>query len=366
MAKAKKNIVDMDLFCSAKDALQIEKSKSLLPLSPALDFRLGGGIPEGSLVLIQGKAKCGKTLSAVEIAANALKQGRYVFYFDTECRMTASKYFTVDGFDILNNPKFFLMNSESSKDGEIISGDKMYGMIIQMMKMPKYKGSVYIVDSLSNVITQECLDDPEVTHARRDSSPKLNADFCKKVAPYIRKSNAILVGIQHLQASQNPQLHGALEPIGGARLAYSSDIVLLSKHNPLDLNGDSINSGFEKGAEGLDGLLVRYDLPYNKLLGPYVAKDKDEKIHNYYKFGKGCWKSREIIDVLNQLGLINYGKSGWITFLTDKFTDKVQGAEKAAEIIDTDLDYFESLLKNHYIETYGVNYNFNPSDEEDE
>lgn len=364
MAKSK-NVVDMDMFCSAKDALEVEKSKSLLSFSPAIDYRMGGGIPEGSFLLIQGKQKCGKSLTCMEIAVNGLKQGRHVFYFDTECRITPSKYFVIDGFDLLTHPKFHLMNSESSKDGEIIAGDKMYGIIIQMMKIPKYHGSVFIVDSLSSVTTQECLDDPVVTHQRRDPVPKLNSDFCKKVAPYIRRSSAILVGVQHLQASQNPSAHGALEPIGGLKLLYQSDLVLISKHSPLTLDGESVGSGFEKGGDPIDGMLIRYDLPYNKLLGPYVAKDKNEKIQNYYRFGKGCWKSRELVDVLNEIGLLTYGKSGWISFMTDKYSEKVQGAEKAADIIENDLPYFEEIMKKYYIDTYDINYNFTPYEEDE-
>lgn len=366
MAKAKKNIIDMSLFCSAKDCLETEKSKSMLSISPSIDFRMGGGILEGSFLLIQGKQKCGKSLTCMEIAINALAQNRFVFYFDTESRMTASKYFTTNRVDILNHPKFFLMNSESSDDGEVIAGDKMYGMIIQMMKLPKYRGAVYIVDSLSSVITQACLDDPVVSAQKRDPVPKLNSDFCKKVGPYIRKSNAILVGVQHLQASQNPSLHGALEPVGGTKLLYQCDLVLLSKHNPLTLEGDSVGSGFEKGETTMDGLLIRYDLPYNKLLAPFVAKERTEKIQNYYKFGTGCWRSREILDIFISLGFITSGKSGWITFATDKITDKVQGAEKASDIIEANIEYFEKILKDFYIETYGINYDFTPPDETDE
>ena len=364
MAK-KKNVIDMDLFCSAKEALNIEKSKSVLSVSPSIDFRMGGGILEGSFLLIQGKQKAGKSLTCMEIAVNGLKGGRSVFYFDTECRMTASKYFSIEGFDLLNHPKFFLMNSESSSDGEIIAGDKMYGIIIQMMKMPKYKGSVYIIDSLSSVITQDCLDDPEVSHQKRDPVPKLNSDFCKKVAPFIRRSNAILVGVQHLAISQNPAMHGALEPIGGSKLLYQCDLVLLSKHNQLTLDGDNVSSGFEKGSQETNGLLIRYDLVCNKLLAPFVAKERTEKIQNYYKFGKGCWKSREMIDVLDNLGLVTYGKSGWITFLTDKISDKVQGAEKAADIIENNIEYFEGVLKKYYEDTYGINYNYVPTEDDE-
>lgn len=361
--KTKKQLVDMSLFSSAAECLAKEKNKTIVSLGPALDYRLGGGVLEGSFVLIRGKAKCGKTLTALELVVNSLKQGRRVFYFDTECRLTASKYFSIDGFDILNHPNFKLMNSETMKDGKFIGGEKMYAMIIQMMKLPQYAGSVFIVDSLSDVVTQDCLDDPEVSSQRRDAVPKLNADFCKKVKPYLKMSNCILLGIQHLQVDMSPNGHGALKPVGGDRLEYASDIALLSKHNPLNHDGENISSGFEKGGENIDGLLIRYDIPFNRLLAPYVAKERTEKVQNYYKFGIGCWRAREILDVLSQIGLISYGKTGWVTFMTDLVSEKVQGAEKATAVIEKNIEHFESILKKYYEETYGVNYNYTPKDD---
>jgi len=366
--KTKENkIIDMSIFCSAKQALEREKTKTVLPVSPSVDLRLGGGIIEGSLVLIRGMAKCGKSLTCMEIAVNALKQGRKVLYFDTECRLTASKYLVVGDFDLQEHPNFFLFNSESGQieNGvmKFIGGEKMYSQIIAMMKMSKYKGAVYIIDSISCVLTQDVLDDPEVRADRRDPSGKLNADFCKKVGPYIRMSNSIVVGIQHLAVDMSPMGHGALKPIGGDRLNYSCDIVLDSRHSPMDLDGSTVAGGFEKGKDAISGILIRYNLPVNKLLGPYVAKEKEEKIQNYYIFGHGCWKGKELLTVLDELGLIN--KSGsWISFITEKITDRVQGSDKAAKIVEDNLEYFEQIVKDYYMETYGINYNFVSSQEE--
>ena len=365
MAKAKKNVIDMDLFCSAKDAFEKEKNRTALSVSPSIDLRLGGGILEGSFVLIQGKPKCGKSLTCMEIAVNALKQGRWVIYFDTENRMTPSKYFIIEGFDILNHKKFLLMNSESNKKGDITSGDKMYGVILQMMKSPKYKGAVFIIDSLSDVITQDVLDDPIVTSQRRDSTPKLNADFCKKVGPYIKRANAILVGVQHLQKDISPTGHGALQPVGGDRLNYKCDIVLLSKHNPLNFEGKTINGGFSKGDDAIDGLLIRYDLTANRILGPFVAKEPEEKIQNYYNFGRGCWWEKEALDVLKEIGLIMQG-GAYYTFMTEKFSERIQGTQKTLDLLKDNREYFTSVLQDYYRETYDVNFSFVQDDEASE
>ena len=364
-ASKKTSIIDMGMFCTAKKAMEIEKTKTMLNVSPSIDLRLGGGILEGSFVLIQGKAKCGKTLTCMEIALNALTQGRWVVYFDTENRLTASKYFAVQELDILNHPNFLLLNSESSDSDKVISGDEMYSTILQMMKIPKFRGAVFIIDSLSDVITQDVLDDPKVSAQRRDSTPKLNADFCKKVGPFIRKSNSIVIGVQHLQQDISPTGHGALKPVGGDRLNYRCDYVLLSKHNPLNLEGNTVNGGFSKGGEAIDGLLIRYDIPSNKLLAPFVAKDPSEKVQNYYKFGLGCWWAREALDVLKEFGLVSQG-GAYYTFMTEKISSKVKGTEATLELIENNKEYFKKVFADYYIETHGINYNFTPTNEEED
>jgi RecA/RadA recombinase len=357
----KSTVIDMDMFCRANEALMIERSKTMLPLTPALDYRLGGGILEGSFVLIRGKAKTGKTLTAMELVVNALKQNRWVIYYDTENRLTPSKYFIVDGIDILNHPKFLLMSAGSNKKdpSKPVSGEEMYGNIIKMMKIPKYHGALVVVDSLSNVVSKDVIDDEQVSAQRRDSTPKLNADFCKKVTPFLKSSNTILVGIQHMQKSMDPNLHGKLLPIGGDRLEYTADIVLECKHSPLTLEGENVSKGYKKGDSQSEGLMIRYDIPYNRLLGPYVAQEADDKVQTYYQFGYGCWKSKELFFVLSDLGLLSRG-GAYYQFMTEKISKKVQGGAAAMEIIDENVDYFESVLRDYYKTEYEINYDYTP------
>ena len=305
------------------------------------------------------------TLTALEIARNALKQGRYVVFVDTEVRLTGKKYFIYNEF--LSNPKFKLIKADIKVNGktEFLSGEKIYSDIITMMKLPKYTGAVYIVDSISCVITKECIDDKEVRADRRDQTPKLNADFLKKMSPFLKMSKGVFVGIQHLQIDMSPTGHGRLKPIGGDRLEYASDIVLEAKHRPQDLEGNSISGGHAKGEDGNAGALVRWDLPYNRLLSPYCAKEKDEKILNYYRHGQGCWRSLELFSILYEIGYANVSGS-WITFTTDKIDARVQGKEKAADIVEENLAYFEELVQKYYTETYKVKYDFTPSEDGDE
>jgi archaellum biogenesis ATPase FlaH len=355
----KKSIINDELFTSAFDALNECKNLTVVPVSPSIDYRLGGGIPEGSFVLIRSRQKVGKTSCSMQIAQNALMQGRIVIFVDAERRLTASKYFQIEGFDI-NNPNFRIMRS---KNGNILSGEEIYEEVIKMMKMPEYYGAVFIIDSFSRIIPLATIDDSEVRGDRRDTAPKLNEDFCKKAGNILRINNCILIGIQHLMVDTSPMGMGKLVPKGGNGLEYDADIVLESKHRQLNLSGESI--ALAKDEEELDGQMVRWDIPYNKLLAPYVAKENDFKVLNYYKFGYGCWWAKEAIEVLKMVGLVVQG-GAYYTFMTEKISEKVQGAQKALDLVEQNRSYFEKILEDYYKETYNVSFAFTKPEVENE
>ena len=351
MAK-KKELVDSSLFQSATDILTEEKENiSYVPIGPALDSKLGGGIPEGSLVLIRTLAKVGKSTLAMQIVSNALAQGRYVIYADIECRLSGFKYFQIRGFDFYN-PKFLILRSKSGEP--LLSGDKIYKTIKDMMSLPKYKGALYVIDSFSKVIPEDTLNDTDIKASRRDTTPKLNADFCKKVGNLVRTTNSIVVGIQHFIT--NTSGYGdPLVPDGGVKLEYESDIVIEARHKPFNWDGERLND--DDGKE-LKGQLMKLQVPYNKKLAPYVSKKKP--VHCYLKFGEGVWWAREALDILPETGMMAI-KGAWYNFILPDGTEfKANGAEKAVVLIEEHREVFEKVIKDYFIEKYKVSYDFKP------
>lgn len=349
--KTKDKVTDESVFTSAEEAMQECVNLSVIPTSPSIDFRLGGGIPEGSFVLLRTRPKVGKTSLAMQIAQNALDQGRKVYFIDAERRLTAYKYFQVKGFDI-DNPNFKIFRS---KNNVILCGEEIYHTVIALMKNPENAGAVFIIDSFSRIIGRETLEDTDVRSDRRDTAPKLNEDFCKKVGNLLRVNRCVLIGIQHMMVDTSPMGMGKLVPKGGNGLEYDADIVLESRHRQLDLNGESI--AMAKDEDELTGQMVRWDLPYNKLLAPYVSKENDQKILNYFLFGEGVWWAKEALPILEEIGLLVRG-GAWYTFITDQIDKKVQGTDNAIEIISENREYLQKLIENHYSDTYGVSFEF--------
>ena len=357
MAK-KKPIIDPAVFCSAAEALQEERSHSVLPVCPALDAKLGGGIPEGSLVIIRGLSATGKTLLAMQLVKNALDQGRYVFYGDIECRLTASKYFAVHGLDI-NNPKLKIIRS---REGEpVLSGDKFYKIVKDLMSMPKYAGALYVVDSFSKILPQATLEDEEIRADRRDTTPKLNADFCKKAGNLARTTRSIIFGIQHFIT--NTSGYGdPLVPDGGVKLEYEADICIECRHKPYDWSGARINL---EDKTTLQGQLMRVSIIKNKLVAPYISKKNP--IECYFKFGEGSWWGREALDFLkDELGIC-YLKGAWYVIIMPDGTElKAQGPEKAVLLVEEHRELFEKMIKDYYVDRYKINYDYKETVVEDE
>lgn len=353
MAKEKTAVIDLKMFCGADDMLEEETNNSCIPVGPAIDDKLKGGIKEGSLVLIRTLAKVGKSTIAMQIAQNALKQGRYVIYADVERRLSGKKYFQIYGWDN-SNKKFMVLRSQENK--KILSGEEIYKTIKDMMMLPEYNGAVYIIDSFSKIIPNETLIDEEIKSNRRDGTPKLNADFCKKVGNLVRTTKSVVIGIQHFITNTS----GYGDPLvadGGVKLEYECDIVLEARHKPFGWDGKRLNS------ENILGQLINFQIPYNKLGPPYVCKDSP--IECYIKFGEGIWWEKEVIPILQEMGLLITAGS-WNTLILPEGEIRIQGADNLILELENKRETLEPLIQKHFTEKYGANYDFKDSGESEQ
>lgn len=360
MAKAKKkekSLIGKDFFCSAQDILEEEKRcASTIPVSPALDEKLQGGLRSGTVVLLRTLPKVGKTTLCMQVVKNALDQNRWVIFVDAERRLVGKKYFDIKGLDV-KHPKLLFVRAQVG--GKLVSGDEIYSNIYHMMQLPKYRGALYIVDSLSKIIPRSTLEDDTVRADRFDTTPKLNADFCKKVMPLARISESVVIGIQHFITDRNA-MGDPLKPDGGIKLEFECDVVIESRKKPKMWDGNAIN--LAEGEE-LEGQKVFFNVPVNKMGAPYISKTCP--VECYIKFGEGIWWAREALDVLTGMGAIT--KSGsYYTFLTETGEQKVQGSVKAVDFIESNREFYESLLKNEMTERYGAVYSFEQVDSEEE
>jgi recombination protein RecA len=303
-----------------------DKKTVVIPVSPALDMALQGGIPEGSFVVLTGQPKCGKTTTSLSIAATAqeekyrgnLAKPRHVYYLNIEGRL---KKRDIEGIVGLDLERFTLIGSAQ---GKILHAEEYLQIAEQIINQEP--GSVIIIDSYSALCTEAEITS-DMNKMQRADGAKLLAKFCRKVANVIPVNKNIVIGITHLMG--NPTGYGAeFKEKSGQAIAYQTDVKLRAKKfTPWLLGKENTQIGQE----------VEWQVICSAL-GPPGATTT-----SYIRYGQGIDKYMELFNLAVDVGLINKG-GAWYTFTTVEESPKFQGSEKARDFLIEHKDIYNSLL----------------------
>ena len=304
----------------------------VVPVSPAIDIGLGGGVPEGSFVILTGEEKAGKTLLALWLAANAQKHydpisypnGRKVFFLGIEGRL---KPRDLHGIPHLQLDKFHQIVSEK---GNILTAEKYLDTADMLIRSEP--GCVLIIDSFSQLCTQaEML--AGMDEMQRADGPKLLAKFCRKVANVIPINQTIVIGITHLMS--NVTGYGAkYQEKSGNALKYQADVKLrVKKYELLRATDDGVPYGQQ----------VEWKVEFSAI-GPPGAD-----VTSFIRYGVGIDESKELVTLGVDLGIIDKAAS-WFSFANkDEYGDnKYQGLDNLTEVVNTDSNLKEKLRKEIY------------------
>jgi len=289
----------------------VDKKVMVIPVSPALDIVLGGGIPEGSFVILTGQPKAGKTVSSLDIASTAqrleyahssFKEGRQVYYLNIEGRLKQRDLLGIKGLDL---GRFHIIGSQQ---GKILHAEEYLQIGERIIN--EIPGSVLIIDSYSALCTEAEITS-DMDKMQRADGAKLLAKFCRKVANVIPVNKNIVIGITHLMG--NPTGYGAeFKEKSGQAIAYQTDIKLRAKtFKPWSIGSDDTQIGQE----------IEWQVICSALGPPGgVAK-------SFIRYGEGIDKMTELVNLASDVGVINKG-GAWYTIKTEKENYKFQGVEK--------------------------------------
>jgi len=294
----------------------IDRNCLTIPVSPALDIILNGGIPEGSFVVLTGQPKCGKTTTSLDFAATAQKEEysstgspRTVYYLNIEGRL---KKRDLEGIPGINLDRFQIIGSQT---GKILHAEEYLQIAERIIN--EDPGSVMIIDSYSALCTEAEITS-DMDKMQRADGAKLLAKFCRKVANVIPVNRNIVIGITHLMG--NPTGYGAeFKEKSGQAIAYQTDVKIRAKSfKPWILSSDNTQIGQEVEWQTLCSAL-----------GPPGGN-----ITSYIRYGQGIDKQMELINLGVDIGLINKG-GAWYTldFLNDEKGGKFQGTEKVRQFL---------------------------------
>jgi len=173
-----------DVVRTGSEVLSNLNNLQVIGLSPALDIALGGGLREGSCVVMTGDPKSGKTTTALCFAAKCQKLGKKIIYANTEGRLAKQNFEGIKGLD----PDKILI--VESTDDRVLSAEDFLNIIEYYINNDPE--CVIIVDSMSNMVPKVELEG-EVRTGVRNSLPRLLSMFFKRIGGSVTKNKTILI-----------------------------------------------------------------------------------------------------------------------------------------------------------------------------
>lgn len=377
MAKAKKDKKKNDPLQVAKDILEkhgedlvktgteiVAKPSRLLPISPVIDLNIGGGVPSGSVVLLAGDEKCGKTVTALQMCKNAQKQGRNVYYLNVEHRLKKRDLLGIKGLDPETINIIGSFRNEND-DGEVISGKILTGeewLSIAEHYIHSDTECVVVIDSISQLTTETEIN-ANIGDKTGDGAYRLMSQFVKRMAPVLSVNGCILIGIQHMIANTRA-MPGQKKKSrsGGRKIRYAVDVDLECTHTV------PWRVGKEEDSEQI-GQEVNWITRSTAILAP------GRKFISKLRYGIGIDETAELFELGKSLGFITVGGS-WYTLdymrnhedvlgmkweeVLDKKSKKMnpvkelaklvktQGAESVLNLFSEKPEYLECLRKDLY------------------
>jgi recombination protein RecA len=180
------------VISTGNQVLDRRRDYKTVSVSPAIDLALGGGIKEGSWVILTGDPKCGKTTTALQIAANCQKENRPVIYLDAEGRLKEMNLLGVDGLD---KDKMQIIHSED----EPLSAEAFLDIAVKLCSAKENYGCVCIIDSTSSLMPEKELDGD--MSPGRAGLPRILSVFCKKMGQIVPNQRITMIVITHYIAN---------------------------------------------------------------------------------------------------------------------------------------------------------------------
>lgn len=169
----------------------VDNPPAVIPVAPALDSILGGGIPEGSWVSLSGMEKSGKSITALTFAANCQKPeygSRPVMVLAAEHRSDPLLLNGIRGLD-LEPPN---LNIVESTEGRVLSSVDFLNIGLTFIRT--VPGGVLIVDSISSLVNPKIIADGLGT-SDYGGGNRIVTQFIDLAVPAVKANRCVVLGV---------------------------------------------------------------------------------------------------------------------------------------------------------------------------
>jgi recombination protein RecA len=304
------------------EVLKSINNLKVLSVSPTVDLITGGGIREGTVVILTSDPKAGKTTTALHFAAK--HQDEYnIVYVNTENRLSKQNF---EGIKNLNPERIHVIES-----GEKILSAEDYLNIIEMYTQT-LPNTIIIVDSTSNMVPKDELEG-EIKTGIRNSLPRLLSHFCKRIAPYLVRNKIIMILVTHNIANTSGNMRGPLKHSDcGNQIKYQAGANLSITHTIKWAAGgkkeDDDNSNDPQIGQRLNW----------KLTTSNCGGTPGSIGEGWLRYGIGIDEVQETFQIALQLSIIK--ASGSWFYIGEK---AIQGGEKVVTFLNENPDVLKSI-----------------------
>lgn len=278
--------------------------------SLSLDVALGiGGLPKGRIVEIFGPESSGKTTLALQVLANAQKNGGNCVFVDAEHALD------------VNWAKKLGIKPEELLVCQPDSGEQALEIVDTLVQTGQI--DAIVVDSVAALVPRSELEG-EMGASQIGTQARLMSQAMRKLTASLKKNNTLLIFLNQIRMKVGVLFGSPETTSGGNALKFYASVRLEIRRTGSLKKGDVITAN-----------QVRVKVVKNKLAAPFRTAEFD------IEFGKGICKEGEIIDMGVKSGHIL--KSGsWYTLANDDL-QLGQGRDKAKKFLQENPELAQSL-----------------------
>src|SRR5690348_1363481 len=294
--------------------LRLGSKDAIVPVSAistgsiSLDFALGvGGFPRGRICEIFGPESSGKTTIALQVVAEAQKQGGMAAFIDVEHALDPvyAKKLGVDVDNLLVSQPDYAEQALEITAALITSGSI----------------DVLVVDSVAALVPKAELDG-EMGDSHMGVQARLMSQAMRKLTGTVSKSNTCLIFINQIREKIGVMFGNPETTTGGRALKFYSSIRADIRRIAAIKDGDTVT-----------GNRTKVKIVKNKVAAPFREAEFD------IIYGEGISKEGDLIDLGVAQSLVE--KSGsWYSYKGDRIG---QGRENARQFLKDNPDIRQKL-----------------------